>query len=243
MLVFFASKLFTLFKNNKVMNTNYLSKAQLENSDIMKIVNDSHATHQKFLEFYMLKTTGDILEFGCGNSSTGLIRNLIKGTSRKLISYENNKEWYDKMLIDLPPNETHQYIFVTDWEYTIGTLPKIDYDNTLVFIDQSPWDARRLTMEYFKNIAGYVLIHDVDYFNNNNIFGTFKIIKDQELPEYDYADISNNWKLYYPEKPWPSPTGPPLLVFSNTGKEIYTFKEKKCELIGCGILECLCKKK
>lgn len=215
------------------------------------LVDDPFATHQQFLEFYVLKTSGNILEFGCGNGSTGLIRNLIKGTSRKLVSFENNKEWYDKMIVEIPPNENHQYIFVKDWEETINNLPKIDWSNTLVFIDQAPWDARRITMEYFKDVAEYVLIHDVDYFNNNGIFGTYKMIPGQNIPEYDYSDISNNWKLYYPPKPWPAPTGPPLLVFSNTGKEIFSNTDKeiftietktknKCNMIGCGIIKCSC---
>lgn len=209
-------------------------------------IQDAHGTHRKFLEFYILKSTGNILEFGCGNSSTGLIKSLIKGTSRKLISYENNQEWYNKMTKELPEDENHQYIFVNDndWETCINSIPKINWG--LVFIDQSPWEARTMTMKYFKDIADYIMIHDVDYFSNNNFFGTFKKIPgapENALPEYNYSDISDNWKLYYPERPWPSFTGPPTLVFSNTGKEIFTFKEKeRCGMVGCGFLQCLCPK-
>ena len=41
---------------------------------------DPYGTHQAFLMHYVEKTSGDILEFGVGDSSTGLILELIKGT-------------------------------------------------------------------------------------------------------------------------------------------------------------------
>jgi hypothetical protein len=219
------------------MQVSYLSQEELYNSAIQKTVNEAHGTHKEFLQFYIQKTSGNILEFGTGHNSTGLIRNLIEGTNRKLVSYENNREWYNKMKEIYPENKNHQYVFIEgDWESAISVLPKFDW--SIVFIDQSPWDARRLTMEHFKDTAEYVLIHDVDYFNKNNIFGT--VLPDNTL---DFSDISSNWRVYYPEKPWPAPTGPPLLVFSNTGKQLFDIKgqpREQCNMIGCGIVRCSC---
>jgi len=165
-------------------------------------------THKKFLEWYIRKTSGDIVECGTGDGSTGFILDLIKGTNRKLLSLENNYEWYNKMLIKYPETENHKYIFVKDWDKEISNLDKDKYD--IVFIDQSPWSARVTTMNHFLNSAKYIIIHDVDYFPRNGIFG--KCISQFE---FDFSDKFNKWKLYYPSTPWPCSTGPPTLVGSN----------------------------
>jgi len=172
---------------------------------------DPYATHQKFLEFYIKQTTGDIIEFGTGDGSTGFILNLIKDTGRKLVSLENNKEWYNKMLNLYPETEFHKYIFVEDWQTEISKLDKNAY--SIVFIDQNPWEARQWTMEHFRETAEYVIVHDVDYFPRNNMFGTLISQFD-----FDFSDKFKKWKVYYPEHPWPGPTGPPTLVGSNSEK-------------------------
>lgn len=183
-------------------------------SSIQGTKSDPFATHQKFLEFYIKKTSGDILEFGSGFGSTQFIRDLLKNTKRKLITYENNKTWFEDMIVKIPPNENHQYVYVKDWDDVINSIPKFNW--SIVFIDQTPWSARVTTMEHFKNYAEYIIIHDIDYYPTNNIFG--KVLQNNTL---NFDDISNNWKVYYPDHPWPYKTGPPTLVFSNTGKEIY----------------------
>jgi hypothetical protein len=228
---------------DKKDNIIYISEEEMQNNELQKIINESHGTHKKFLQFYVEITNGDILEFGTGHNSTGLIRSLIEGSDRKLISYENNYDWYTLMKKTYPENKNHQYIYIdetkTNWESVISVLPKLNF--SVVFIDQSPWDARRITMEHFRDTSEYVLIHDVDYFPNNGIFGSVKQIEGQIEGQFDFSDISDNWKLYYPEKPWPAPTGPPTLVFSNTGKMLYDFKQKeKCGMVGCGVIGCSC---
>ena len=169
---------------------------------------DPDATHQKCLEYYIKKTSGDIIEFGTGHGSTGFILKLIKGTGRKLLSLENNRDWYNKMIEMYPESENHKYIFVNDWKEELLKLDKNKY--SIVFIDQSPWMARLWTLDYFLNGGEYIIIHDVDYFPKNNIFG--KCISSFD---FDFSDKFNKWKLYYPDQPWPGPTGPPTLVGTN----------------------------
>lgn len=175
--------------------------------------NDPYATHQKFLESYIRKTNGDIIEFGTGHGSTGFILDLINGTNRKLLSLENNEEWYSKMIKEYPPTSTHEYIFVKNWEETISKLNKEQFQ--IVFIDQSPWEARVWTLDHFLETADYILIHDVDYFPTNNIFGKINMQNSDKIPEFDFNDKFQKWKVYYPDEPWPSSTGPPTLVGSN----------------------------
>ena len=121
------------------------------------------------------------------------------------------------MIREFPPNDNHIYYYVEDWNKFINEL-YIDYNNpySIVFIDSSPWESRIQAYNHFKNSAEYILIHDVDYFPNNNIFGK-KISNDN----FDFSDIFTKWALYYPEKPWPSISGPPTLVGTNTNKSIF----------------------
>jgi phospholipid N-methyltransferase len=86
---------------------------------------DPYATHQKFLEYYIKKTSGDIIEFGTGHGSTGFILKLISGTDRKLLSLENDRSWYDKMVGMYPESENHKYIFVNDWKEELINWIKI----------------------------------------------------------------------------------------------------------------------
>lgn len=170
---------------------------------------DPFATHQKFLKYYIENTTGDIIEFGIGHGSTGFILNLIKGSDRKLVSVENDISWLEKIKIEYPETDKHKYVFVKDdWKTTIESFNPSDF--SFVFIDQSPWEARHMTLEHFKMGSDYIMIHDVDYFPKNNIFG--KYINEFS---FDFSDCFTKWALYYPEKPWPGPTGPPTLVGSN----------------------------
>ena len=171
-------------------------------------------THQPFLDKYIRETTGDIIEFGAGDGSTGLICNLIKGTGRKLVTVENNKEWFNRIKSEFPENEQHEYVFSFDWQTTIKSFPKDRFD--LVFIDQSPWVARQWTLDHFKDTAKYIMIHDADYFPLNNVFG-----KRLGEFEFDFSDCFKDFRMYYPEKPWPFWTGPPTLVGTNTGQPIF----------------------
>jgi hypothetical protein len=75
--------------------------------------------------------------------------------------------------------------------------------------------ARLWTLDYFLN-GGEYIIHDVDYFPKNGIFG--KCIGSLD---FDFSDKFNKWKVYYPDNPWPGSTGPPTLVGTNkSGFEI-----------------------
>ena len=169
---------------------------------------DPYATHQKALKWYIEKTSGNIIEFGTGHGSTGYILELIKGTGRKILSLENDRKWYHKMMELYPPDENHEYIFVKDWKEELSKLDKSAY--SIVFIDQSPWEARCGTMEYFLNTAEYLIIHDVDYFPRHDFFG--KMISSFD---FDFSDKFQKWQVYYPDQPWPGPTGPPTLVGTN----------------------------
>ena len=173
---------------------------------------DPYATHQEFLSAYILATSGDIVEFGTGDGSTGLILDLIKNTGRKLVSFENDKQWFDKMISLYPPSDNHEYVFVSDWQHAISNLDSSAFD--VVFIDQNPWEARLMSMKHFQYSDSYIIIHDVDYFPRNKLFGHMI-----SLFEFDFSSDFSKSRVYYPKGNWPSPTGPPTLVATNSSSK------------------------
>lgn len=126
-----------------------------------------YGTHQKYLKECILKTSGNILEFGCGDYSTKFILDLIKDTNRKLISVENNLEWYLKISQTYLENENHKYIFTTNYQKTCEELKNQMY--SVVFIDGSPWETRITALKNLKENAEYIIIHDADYFTRRGL--------------------------------------------------------------------------
>ena len=53
-------------------------------------------THQPFFIEVLKNTSGDILECGCGDGSTVMIRDHIENTNRKLVSLESDLKWMNK---------------------------------------------------------------------------------------------------------------------------------------------------
>jgi hypothetical protein len=182
-----------------------------------------YATHQPFLEAYVRATKGDVLEFGTGEGSTGLLRTLLKGSGRQLISIEDNKEWLDKMMAEYPPTETHTYIYLepkengAHWKDFLSTFSHPN-QISVTFIDQAPWEARIWTYEALSHQSEYCIIHDVDYFPLNGLFGK---ITDANLPfsepsKYDFSEHFVSYAMYFPPPPWTEKNhGPPTLVGTN----------------------------
>jgi hypothetical protein len=212
----------------------------LSEEQILNMPLDSFNTHRPFLKQFIENTDGNIIEFGTGYGSTPFILNLIKGTNRKLISFENDLEWLNEIKTRYPESDNHKYFFSENWETDIPMLAKIlsmTFHIDICFIDSKPWESRVLAMNCFKNISKYVMIHDVDYFPSNGIFGHIEIFKKNVVDEtlgifshefkYIFPDISDYWKLYYPPSPWPVETGPPTLIFCMKEEHSKIFQEQE----------------
>jgi hypothetical protein len=188
------------------------------------------ATHQPLLIELLKNTSGNILECGCGEGSTRLIKQYL-GKNRKLVSIESNKEWYDKYKHLEDDNHKLVYVNASNDDNDITGLKwtsfiNENFSNTefeIVFIDQSPWTARTHTLKYFINKAKYVVIHDVDYFPSAGKFG--KIINvtrngDKHKYDIDFSDISNKYYVFYPPfEHYTLPGGIPTLLCSNIASD------------------------
>ena len=189
-------------------------------------------THQPYLMEVLKTTTGNILECGCGDGSTYMIKKHIHDTAnrctsnRQLVSLESNLEWLNKYthLADANHQLYHVATDGTDcletgnkWVTFIKTLEIKDFE--MVFLDSSPWMSRKCCFDYFLNKAKIIIIHDFDYFPNNNIIGTTiskTNVDGKEKIVCDLTGIVKNYRLFYPPyKYFIGLTGPPTLICSN----------------------------
>lgn len=202
---------------------------------------DGYYTHQPVLMEVIKNTKGDILECGCGEGSTKLIKELIKNTNRKLVSLESNLYWLNKYKNLADASHELHYIDAGNvdnietgnkWVEIIKQKNFNDFE--IVFIDSSPWLSRKCLFDYFLNKAKIIIFHDFDYFSNNNIIGKAvqKEIKSYNNVSHETINIDGmldgivkNYRLIYPPHEYfVGTTGHPTLVCSNTmsGKDFVT---------------------
>lgn len=180
-------------------------------------MNNPYTTHSLFLKTLLESVSNDkklpILELGCGDGSTPILREYCKENGIDLITLDNNIEWLNKMKGQFPATSFHKYLKVSDWETSLKSLPSDSY--FITFIDQSPWEARTMSVSLFKDISDYVILHDCDYFPVAGVFG--KVISPNRGPgnpgQREYSDVFKNYIELFP-KDWAAPTGPPTLIAS-----------------------------
>jgi len=192
--------------------------------------NHPYYTHQPFFIEILKITDGNILECGCGDGSTKMIKEQIKNTNRKLVSLESNLEWLNKYKNLADPFHDLYHIEAGNddnietgnkWVEFIKQNNLNDFE--IVFLDSSPWLSRKCCFDYYLNQAKIIIIHDFDYFPNNNIIGSvinkktkYYNGKYQEKINCNLEGIVKNYKLFYPpDEYFPGSTGPPTLVCSN----------------------------
>jgi hypothetical protein len=194
-------------KNNREIEMKYTLKHNI----------NPFYTHQPILYNMLMQTTGPILELGCGDGSTELIHLIGQKQNRKIITVESLPDWAIKYKSKYQ-NNTHSFI-VTDnhsiesWNKVTDTLLNEKWG--LVFIDQGFWEARAYSFAKLKDISEYIILHDCDYFGDNNLIGTSieKFVNQHNRGKRDYSKDIKYWKEYFPNL-FVGPTGPPTLLAS-----------------------------
>jgi len=197
-------------------------------ADNNRFLYDDWSTHQPVLYAVAMATTGPIIEFGCGHGSTDLLHEICEREGRTLITLEDDWNWLNKFASKYKDSPWHKFFYVpgkdknnledpSHWVRFLNQFALLDdlvFD--VCFIDQSPWLARYETVKRMKDRARYVLVHDVDYFPMNRIFGkVIKPIIKRNEGIFDFHDVFTYFKVYFPNQPWPGDTGPPTLLGSN----------------------------
>jgi len=151
---------------------------------------------------------------------------------RLLITVDDDADWLDLLRPALATGD-HRFVLAekaaadrgraapeaddAHWRRLYPALEAFASDWSLVFIDNAPWSARHLALLAFRARADYVMIHDVDYFPDNGVFGRTlrQTVPHGDHGERSYDDVLRHWVEYMPPEPWPAPTGPPTLLGSD----------------------------
>jgi hypothetical protein len=128
-------------------------------------------------------TQGDILELGMGVYSTPLLFWLCVDNNRKLVSYDNNEQYFS--MVGKNNNPLHEAHLITDWNFI-----DIEKNWDIVFIDVDPMDIRGKLAAKVVNYAKYVILHDTQareekYYHYNDIYPLFKY-------RYNYTKFKPN---------------------------------------------------
>lgn len=129
----------------------------------------------------LIASEGDVIELGAGPASTPLLHWVCKSMNRRLVSYENNPDFFE--YARQYRSKLHKIAFVKNWDEVDVKTPR-----GVVFIDHAPAQRRSVDAIRFKNSADYVIMHDTN---------------DQE----DYKDVWGHFKYIYTWKecrPWVS---------------------------------------
>jgi len=119
--------------------------------------NKAWSTHMPMLIKCVQMSDGPVLEIGSGLFSTPLLHWLCYEKGRKLITYENNLDYFS--FAKSFQSRNHRIRFIKDWD-EIDTEAKMHW--SVVLIDHTPEERRKIDAIRLKEKADYIIIHDTD---------------------------------------------------------------------------------
>lgn len=172
-------------------------------------MSNNYYTHRAYLERELLSFDFNkkikCLEFGTGDGS-GLIFNKIAAENKNIFiqSYETDSNWLNETASKYGL-DNYKFNYINNWDQFLVEENFTDnYD--LVFVDQTPWEARIKTIDLLINKAKIIILHDYDFYNKGIIDDIYDIGEDSFFSRY----ISKGRKMIgYSE------LLPPTLVISN----------------------------
>lgn len=176
-------------------------------------MSDPYYTHRKYLkkELSLLdsKNKLKILEFGVGEGSSSIFNEFaLNNKNIKIEAFETDKAWLDetKEKYEL---DNYKFTHIDNWnDFLIEKNFQENYD--LIFVDQSPWEARVKTLDILINKSSVTILHDYDYFNKGFIEDIFNVGEKSFFGKYLSKEI--NTKPFCEELP-------PTLIFTKNRHE------------------------
>ena len=155
------------------------------------------ASHVPILLNIALRTTGPILEFGCGFYSTLLLHEVACACNRQLLTTENNRDWLSRFLY--LQNKLHTFKFIENWRNFKEPLKQ---NWGLIFIDHHPPLRRKEDIIRLRDNAEYIIVHDSDrpLYQYEKAFHAFKYQYDYTLLDPHTTVLSNGNNLEFLEK-------------------------------------------
>jgi hypothetical protein len=152
-------------------------------------------SHREFLVIELDKLDFEkkinILEFGTGHGSAEIFYEYTKKyPNLNIIAFDSDIKWVESMSkIYTLPNYT--FNFVENWDSMLDSYEFLDtYD--LVFIDQSPWEARINTLNKLKQNSKVLILHDYDYYNKKVYCNDCTTENIYDIGEGTFFDRYNN---------------------------------------------------
>lgn len=130
----------------------------------------NYTTHISTLLVAIQATEGKVIELGGGQSSTPFLHWVCKAGERKLITYDDNQEYYEYEYGFKSP--LHAVKKVENWD-DVPVEPC-----GVLFVDHHPSYRRSIDAIRFKDVADLVVIHDTERddenYRNSEIWPHFK---------------------------------------------------------------------
>lgn len=114
-----------------------------------------YGTHLVPLLHAVLLTSGDVLELGLGVCSTPALHALCQLQGRRLVTIENNREWFS--IGERYASDFHQVLYVPDWD-----AAPIERPWSVALVDHSPDERRRIELERLAPHADILIAHDAN---------------------------------------------------------------------------------
>jgi len=116
---------------------------------------DGYSTHQRLLVKYLMRTSGPIVEIGCGNYSTPIIHEIAAAQGRTVLTLDSDAAWLSKFAKYTTPWHTFQH--VTSWD---DWSPSGKFG--LVFIDHTPGNRRPIEFIKLRDVSDVLILHDTE---------------------------------------------------------------------------------
>ena len=158
-------------------------------------------SHLAILPKIMEISEGPVLELGMGLFSTPYLHWACFNEKRKLVSYENKKQFHEMFIFDDRRELCNNYSAYHDVHFVENSdWDALDLESThwgVVLIDHNPGPRRREEMKRLANKADYMVVHDTDekndfYYKYREYFPLFKYRYDTKL--YPQTTILSNFK-------------------------------------------------
>jgi hypothetical protein len=149
---------------------------------------------------YAQKTKGPILELGSGIHSTPIFHWICAENKRKLLTYENDKEWYK--YAKQYQSRYHTIRLVDNWDKLEFTPPTNSSQKrkkgrwSVVLIDHDI-DRRFIDPVRLKDSADYIILHDTNTpaYNYDKVWDHFKFKYHWRYCKPHTSVVSNFYKL------------------------------------------------
>jgi hypothetical protein len=105
--------------------------------------------------------SGDVLELGCGDSSTPMLHYMCRALKVPLVTLDTDMKWMERFGDYFRPPSSgamHLFTHVRDWETQV--LDVLDMEWGVVFVDCAPGDARYKLIRRLAHKATFIVAHD-----------------------------------------------------------------------------------